>query len=72
MRRDTAVPYLRTRLADTAELGMVRHESAESLGCIATSECLDILKTFLNDPERVVRESCEVGLDIGTMEKPDV
>ena len=43
---------------------MVRHECAETLGSIGTEECREILQTYLHDPERVVRESCEVALDI--------
>lgn len=43
---------------------MVRHECAETLGSIGTRECVDILESYLNDEERVVRESCEVALDI--------
>ena len=43
---------------------MVRHEAAEALGSIATPECLPILKEFAKDGERVVQESCVVGLDM--------
>lgn len=43
---------------------MVRHECAETLGAIGTETCQKTLREFLNDPERVVRESCEVALDI--------
>lgn len=42
----------------------VRHECAEALGAIGTPECESILKEFLNDSKQVVKESCEVALDI--------
>jgi len=42
----------------------VRHECAEALGAIGTPECESILKEYLLDPQRVVKESCEVALDI--------
>lgn len=45
---------------------MVRHEAAEALGGIATPEVLPHLKEWQNraDAPRVVRESCEVALDM--------
>jgi len=43
---------------------MVRHECAETLGSIGTDEFRHILESYLHDKERVVRESCEVALDI--------
>lgn len=43
---------------------MVRHEAAESLGNIAASGITELLREYLHDPEAVVRESCEVALDI--------
>lgn len=43
---------------------MVRHECAEALGSIATDDCLPVLEEFQRDAERVVRESCEVALDM--------
>ena len=50
---------------------MVRHEAAEALGSIATPECLPILKKFSQDKERVVRESCIVGIDMWEFETSD-
>lgn len=58
------VPSLIKVLKDESEAGMVRHEAAEALGSIATDECLPILQSFLNDKERVVRESAIVALDM--------
>ena len=43
---------------------MVRHECAEALGAIATPYCFDILKNYLEDDKRVVRESCVIALDM--------
>lgn len=45
---------------------MVRHEAAEALGGIATDDCLPVLEEMAKDSSvpRVVRESCEVALDM--------
>lgn len=43
---------------------MVRHEAAEALGAIATPECQELLRKFAKDEEQVVRESCEVAIDM--------
>ncbi|CAF3684145.1 unnamed protein product [Rotaria sordida] len=59
-----SIPALRQQLSILSENYMVRHECAETLGSIGTDECRHILETYLNDKERVVRESCEVALDI--------
>lgn len=58
------VPSLIKVLKDLNEAGMVRHEAAEALGSIATDECLPVLKSFLNDEEKVVRDSAIVALDM--------
>ena len=61
-----SVPSLIEVLRRPDEEDMVRHEAAEALGGIATDECLPILQEFANDPNcpRVVKESCEVALDM--------
>ena len=64
MQDENAVEGLVTRLSSKKEHAMVRHECAEALGAIASGSCLQILERFLNDEERVVRESCEVALDM--------
>ncbi|RHZ89884.1 hypothetical protein Glove_9g93 [Diversispora epigaea] len=64
MQNPTSVPFLIETLKNVNELSMVRHEAAEALGSIATPECLPALKEFKNDHERVVKESCEVALDM--------
>lgn len=43
---------------------MVRHECAEALGAIATPECFSVLEKYLMDDKRVVKESCEIALDM--------
>lgn len=45
---------------------MVRHEAAEALGGIATPEVLPHLKEWMQRPDapRVVKESCQVALDM--------
>ncbi|CAG8631049.1 17605_t:CDS:2, partial [Acaulospora morrowiae] len=64
MQNPASVPALIKTLENTSELSMVRHEAAEALGSIATQDCLPILKKFKDDQERVVKESCEVALDM--------
>ncbi|CAL2032920.1 unnamed protein product [Caenorhabditis brenneri] len=63
-----AIQELKDRLLLPTENCMVRHECAEALGAIATEECTAILKNYVNDEERVVRESCEVALDMADYE----
>ncbi|KAF7635680.1 hypothetical protein Mgra_00004922 [Meloidogyne graminicola] len=53
------ISELKERLSLLTESGMVRHECAEALGSIGTEECQQILKSFLDDKEDVVRESCQ-------------
>ncbi|KAK6827713.1 hypothetical protein PG987_011054 [Apiospora arundinis] len=44
---------------------MVRHEAAEALGSLGEEDGVeDILKAFLHDKEKVVRESVIVALDM--------
>lgn len=43
---------------------MVRHECAEALGSIAHDECREILEAYRKDNIQVVKESCEVALDM--------
>ncbi|CAG8492510.1 315_t:CDS:2 [Paraglomus occultum] len=71
MQSPDSVPALRSALENKDELYMVRHEAAEALGSIATSECLPILRKFRQDDERVVKESCEVALDMYKYENSD-
>jgi len=59
-----SVPSLLKVLANDAESEMVRHEAAEALGSIATDEVLPALEAYRTQGPRVVRESCEVALDM--------
>ena len=69
MQDASAVADLVDRLEDLGESAMVRHECAEALGSIASPQCLEVLRRFCDDRERVVRESCEVALDMFTFER---
>lgn len=53
---------------------MVRHEAAEALGGIATPEVLPHLKEWLQreDSPVVVRESCQVAIDMWNVSPSDV
>ena len=64
-----AIDRLHARLMIPSEAGMVRHECAEALGSIADDRCMAILRGYLDDPEPVVRESCQVALDICAFER---
>ncbi|XP_034173444.1 deoxyhypusine hydroxylase nero [Osmia lignaria lignaria] len=64
LQEEISVPYLATSLENMEENEMVRHECAEALGSIATSDCFDILNKYINDNQRVVRESCIIALDM--------
>ena len=64
MQCSVAVPALLKSLTNSNENSMVRHESAEALGSIADETCLSALKKHLSDSCQIVRESCEVALDM--------
>ncbi|KAH9815120.1 armadillo-type protein [Melampsora americana] len=60
--RPSALPVLGATLADLAVHPMVRHEAAEAMGAISDISSIQILKSFLNDPEIAVRETCELAI----------
>lgn len=66
-----SVPSLLSVLQDSNEEDMVRHEAAEALGGIATPEVLPHLREWMkrDDAPRVVRESCEVAVDMWEVSK---
>ncbi|KAJ8939061.1 hypothetical protein NQ318_007692 [Aromia moschata] len=64
LQNELSVSALKNSLENTSEDEMVRHECAEALGAIASNDCIEILKKYINDEKRVVRESCEVALDM--------
>lgn len=61
-----SVPALVRVLRNAQESDMVRHEAAEALGGIGTPEVLPHLKEWMvrEDSPRVVRESCQVAIDM--------
>lgn len=59
-----SVDALKARITDGAEHEMVRHEAAEALGAIGTGECVEFLSGFAKDGTLMLRESCEVALDV--------
>ncbi|XP_002154724.4 deoxyhypusine hydroxylase [Hydra vulgaris] len=71
MAHPLSIDSLKETLENKQEHGMVRHECAEALGAIATSECFEILNKYLQDDERVVRESCDIALDMYDYENSD-
>ncbi|CAJ1060155.1 deoxyhypusine hydroxylase [Xyrichtys novacula] len=71
MQHPAAVPALQAALERCGENPMVRHEAAEALGSIGKEECLAVLQRFREDTERVVKESCEVALDMLDYENSD-
>ncbi|XP_035985561.1 deoxyhypusine hydroxylase isoform X3 [Fundulus heteroclitus] len=71
MQHPAAIPALRAALERSKENPMVRHEAAEALGSIGKEECLAVLQSHLRDQERVVKESCEVALDMLEYENSD-
>lgn len=64
LQHEAAVPALRHSLEDKMENEMVRHECAEALGAVANDDCLEVLNKYLGDDQRVVKESCEIALDM--------
>ncbi|GAB5361931.1 hypothetical protein AAMO2058_000755300 [Amorphochlora amoebiformis] len=64
MRNPSGIEYLHDLLKNTSEHAMVRHEAAEALGSISTKKCYDILGRYRQDACRMVRESCDVALDM--------
>ncbi|EEB95517.1 hypothetical protein MPER_05500, partial [Moniliophthora perniciosa FA553] len=61
-----SVPSLLKVLQDVNESDMVRHEAAEALGGIGTAEVLPHITEWMNreDAPQVVRESCQVAVDM--------
>jgi len=64
MQDSYAVPCLIERLSDQEEDLMVRHEAAEALGAIGDREAMETLTRYVEDPEPVISESCEVAIDL--------
>lgn len=71
MQHPATVPALCAALEKAGENPMVRHEAAEALGSIGRQECVSVLQRYSRDGERVVKESCEVALDMLEYENSD-
>ena len=41
---------------------MLGRQAAEAMGAITASSSQEVLREYLNDPERAVRETCEIAL----------
>ncbi len=65
-----SIPFLNEVLSNRDEASMVRHEAAEALGTLGDQWGVEsFLECFLDDPERVVRESVIVALDMAEYER---
>jgi deoxyhypusine monooxygenase len=65
-----SIPALTAALSNLEEASMVRHEAAEALGSLGEEEGVEeVLKSFLHDKEKVVRESVIVALDMAEYEQ---
>lgn len=70
LQHKASIPSLVATLSNMSEEGMVRHEAAEALGSLGEEEGVeDTLRRYLNDPEKVVRDSVIVALDMAEFEK---
>ena len=60
-----AIASLKQMLSNEGEHAMVRHEAAEALGSIGADHITPYLQGYQhNDKDRIVRESCDVALDL--------
>ncbi|KAI0004575.1 deoxyhypusine hydroxylase [Russula compacta] len=62
MKNTAALATLESVLANEQEDPMVRHEAAEAMGAISSASSLPVLKKYLNDSNRSVRETCEIAV----------
>ncbi|KAH9997950.1 deoxyhypusine hydroxylase, partial [Russula vinacea] len=62
MKNAAALSILETVLANEQEDPMVRHEAAEAMAAISLISSLPILKKYLNDISRTVRETCDIAI----------
>jgi deoxyhypusine monooxygenase len=65
MSNPTAITSLEKILASNTEHEMVRHEAAEALGgLLSPTETMTTLEPFSHDDRQVVRQSCQVALEM--------
>lgn len=69
LQNPAVIDQLQNNLQQPTEHYMVRHECAETLGSIGSDKSRDILLDYIDDPERVVRESVQVALDMHDYER---
>lgn len=69
LRDPYSIPALIKVAANKKEHGMVRHEAVEALGSMGKEEVEELLKSYANDDEIVVRESAVVALDMAQFER---
>lgn len=62
-------PTLTCVLTRSSATCRVRHEAAEALGAIASSETVGLLKEYAGNPDLIVAHSCQVALDMLEFEK---
>ncbi|KAG1872463.1 armadillo-type protein [Suillus subalutaceus] len=62
MKLISALPVLQSVLENLDEDPMVRHEAAEAIGAISSPDFKAVLTKYLTDPNRSVRETCEIAL----------
>ncbi|KAF5372282.1 hypothetical protein D9757_009630 [Collybiopsis confluens] len=62
IKNTSALPTLESVLRNPSEDSMVRHEAAEAMGAISASKSISVLREFLADPDRSVRETCEIAI----------
>lgn len=60
----SAIPILEDVLVNEKGMhcSMVRHEAAEALGALSSVQSLGLLRKYLGDESREVRETCEVAI----------
>ena len=63
-----AVEGLSQKLRDMSDDPMVRHEAAEALGAVDDPRCKEILAKHLTDTDLMVKQSCEIALDMNECE----
>ena len=63
-----AIEGLSEKLKDMSDDPMVRHECAEALGAVDDPRCKEILTKHLTDSDLIVKQSCEIALDMNECE----
>lgn len=64
LQHPASIPALKASVLRDGEHEMVRHEAAEALGAIGTGECVEFLSHHAKSEVEILRESCEVALDV--------